>query len=345
MEKRLVLRPVDKEDSASLLTLAQQASLGIVNLPKEEARLGHLIERSIRSFGFLEAEEGRSDGYYCFVLVDGKKMIGCSSIMGNCSLFAPLVTFKVERAPIVSVSTLLLAEPLYLLYLRERLYGASELCALYLDPAYRHKKCAKLLSWGRFLFIAPFSRFFEERIMAEMRGVIDHDGRSPFWEAIGAPLLGCSFAAICSYLYRGEPFNFLSFFPATPLVWNCLSEEGRRAMGRMHPHTRAAFQLLFAQGFRFFQEVCWSDGGPLLSVAQQSIPAVSQSLLVPVEQIVDRLLPHEGFLALLANERSDFRATQAYVSLAAEAGCLQIDGGTAEALCVSQGELVRCYRL
>lgn len=37
----------------------------------------------------------------------------------------------------------------------------------------------------RFLFIAAFRQYFSRKVIAEMRGYTDEQGRSPFWESVG----------------------------------------------------------------------------------------------------------------------------------------------------------------
>ena len=43
----------------------------------------------------------------------------------------------------------------------------------------------RLLSKARFLFMAEFRDLFGDKVIAEMRGMSDEQGRSPFWESLG----------------------------------------------------------------------------------------------------------------------------------------------------------------
>ncbi len=60
--------------------------------------------------------------------------------------------------------------------------GSSELCTLFLDPEWRKEGNGYLLSKSRFMFMAAFRDKFNEKVVAEMRGVIDEHGYSPFWQ-------------------------------------------------------------------------------------------------------------------------------------------------------------------
>lgn len=56
--------------------------------------------------------------------------------------------------------------------------GSSELCSLFLDPDWRKEGNGYLLSKSRFMFMAAFRDRFNEKVVAEMRGVIDEHGYS-----------------------------------------------------------------------------------------------------------------------------------------------------------------------
>ena len=51
--------------------------------------------------------------------------------------------------------------------------GHSELCTLFLDPAYQRNRNGLLLSKARFLFIAAFREWFSPHLFAELRGCSD----------------------------------------------------------------------------------------------------------------------------------------------------------------------------
>ena len=63
--------------------------------------------------------------------------------------------------------------------------GPCEIGSLFLHPDYRRDGNGRLLSLSRFLFMAEHRQRFEPQVIAEMRGVIDDQGRSPFWDAVG----------------------------------------------------------------------------------------------------------------------------------------------------------------
>ncbi len=62
--------------------------------------------------------------------------------------------------------------------------GSSELCTLF-RPDWRKEGNGYLLSKSRFMFMAAFRDKFNDKVVAEMRGVIDEHGYSPFWQSLG----------------------------------------------------------------------------------------------------------------------------------------------------------------
>lgn len=72
------------------------------------------------------------------------------------------------------------SESLPTLFLSNDHTGHSELCTLFLDPDYRYGENGKLLSKVRLLLIAAFRKRFMQLLIAEMRGLSDEKGCSPF---------------------------------------------------------------------------------------------------------------------------------------------------------------------
>lgn len=59
--------------------------------------------------------------------------------------------------------------------------GSSELCTLFFDSDWRKEGNGYLLSKSRFMFMAVFRDKFNDKVVVEMRGVIDEYGYLSFW--------------------------------------------------------------------------------------------------------------------------------------------------------------------
>ncbi len=73
------------------------------------------------------------------------------------------------------------------------LEGSCEVGGLFLHPGERAGGLGMLLARSRYLFIARHRARFTDRILAELRGVIDEAGDSPFWDSIAGRFFGMSF--------------------------------------------------------------------------------------------------------------------------------------------------------
>jgi len=214
---------------------------------------------------------------------------------------------------------------------------------LFLDPEYRHSKNGSLLSKSRFLFLAQFPERFESKIIAEMRGVSDADGQSPFWDGLGGHFFDMPFADADRLTGIGKKEFIAELMPRHPLYINLLPEEARAVIGEVHDNTRPARKMLEDEGFRYQGYVDIFDAGPTLETQIQDIRAVrdSQHYTVSVEdQVATGDTPY-----LVSNTRlTDYRCTMVYIK-APESDPLYISTELANALHLQTGDLLRAVPL
>src|SRR3546814_11545417 len=73
------------------------------------------------------------------------------------------------------------------------LEGSSEVGGLFLHPRERAEGLGLLLARSRYLFIRQHRARFGDRILAELRGVVDEAGASPFWDGVAGRFFGMTF--------------------------------------------------------------------------------------------------------------------------------------------------------
>src|SRR3546814_7751167 len=73
------------------------------------------------------------------------------------------------------------------------LEGSSEVGGLFLHPRARAEGLGLLLARSRYLFIRQHRARFGDRILAELRGVVDEAGASPFWDGVAGRFFGMTF--------------------------------------------------------------------------------------------------------------------------------------------------------
>lgn len=176
----MIVRPVTSADLPALIELARSTGTGLTTLPANEQRLQHRVSWAEKAF---RGEAERGDADYLFVLEDDAgKVVGISAIAGAVGLREPWYNYRVGLT--VSASQELnIHREIPTLFLANDLTGNSELCSLFLHADHRSGLNGKLLSRARFLFIAEFRHLFGDKLIAEMRGMSDEEGRSPFWKA------------------------------------------------------------------------------------------------------------------------------------------------------------------
>ena len=178
----MIVRPVRNSDLPALIELARSTGTGLTTLPANEERLLHRVTWAEKTF---RGEAERGDADYLFVLEnDEGKVVGISAIAGAVGLREPWYNFRVGLTVSASQELNIYRE-IPTLFLANDLTGNSELCSLFLSADYRTGLNGRMLAKARMLFIAEFPELFGNKIIAEMRGISDEAGRSPFWESLG----------------------------------------------------------------------------------------------------------------------------------------------------------------
>ncbi len=130
------------------------------------------------------------------------------------------------------------------------LEGCSEVGGLFLHPGERAGGLGMLLARSRYLFIARHRARFADRILAELRGIIDEAGGSPFWDGLAGRFFGMNFQDADQFnAVRGHQF-IADLFPKHPIYIAMLSEQRARRDRPAPSSGRAAMRMLENEGFR-----------------------------------------------------------------------------------------------
>jgi arginine N-succinyltransferase len=136
----------------------------------------------------------------------------------------------------------------------------------------------------------------------------------------------------------GHKSFIAELMPKHPIYVVLLPQEARDAIGKPHPNSRRALELLESEGFHFENYVDIFDGGPTVECRRDEIRAVRSS-----EKRAARIdsAPEPTSSALLSNTRlRDFRCCSAQVSLPGS-DTVVMSSRTAESLRIRPGEPVR----
>ena len=245
----MVIRPVERGDLAGLMQLAGKTGGGLTSLPADEKTLSARIERALQTW---QGTLPKSEQGYVFVLedTDTGTVAGICAIEVAVGLNDPWYNYRVGTMVHAS-KELNVYNALPTLFLCNDHTGASELCTLFLDPAWRKEGNGYLLSKSRFMFMAAFRDRFNEKVVAEMRGVIDDTGYSPFWESLGERFFSMEFSRADYLCGTGQKAFIAELMPKHPIYTHFLSPEAQAVIGEVHPQTAPARAVLEKEGFRY----------------------------------------------------------------------------------------------
>ncbi|MBA4503595.1 arginine N-succinyltransferase [Marinobacterium marinum] len=338
----LRVRPITPSDSDLLKMIAIESGTGFTSLPNDEALLENKIEQSISHLA--QAATGPSSVTYLFVLeeTDSGEVLGTCGITSAVGLDSPWYHYHIGT--IVHASHQLgIYNEFRTLYLCNDYTGSSELCSLYLRPAYRGSGGGGLLSRARFLFMAEHRQRFADRIIAEMRGFTDQHDSNPFWEGLGQHFFSMHYQQADFLTGSGNKVVIAELMPKHPIYIHLLPPEAQAIIGQVHPNTEPACRLLRAQGFRFENYVDIFDAGPTLAAHPDEVDAIRRSRRAEV--VIDSTpAPDTSRLYLVSNTGShDFRCIQTRLQPTLQRVRLTPD--QAAALEVGSGDAVRLVSL
>ncbi|HEX5865625.1 MAG TPA: arginine N-succinyltransferase [Casimicrobiaceae bacterium] len=339
------VRPIAREDLPAVLALSERSGAGLTTLPANAKRLAQRIERSLAAFA---GNAAKADACYVFVLVDGVggSVVGISAIEAAVGLAEPWYNYHVGTQVHASRELdVYITAPT--LFLTNDHTGDSELCSLFLDARYRRAKNGPLLAKARLLFIAEFAELFAPKVIAELRGKLDADGRSPFWEGLGRHFFAMEYSRADYLTGIGRKAFIAQLMPRHPVYTTLLPAEARAVIGEVHADTLPARAMLEAEGFRYDGYVDIFDAGPTLECFRDNIRAVAQSQTLPVKLGEDDPVPDsltDNVLWLVTN-RSFERFRAGLASAPARIAQFPLLPHAAAALGVADGDSVRAVPL
>jgi arginine N-succinyltransferase len=334
----MIIRYIEPKDVNDLYLLAQKAGFGLTSLQPNIEKLAARIDRACKT---VAGELPKADQVYLFVLEDTElnKVVGVCGIEVALGLKEPWYNFHVGTQVHAS-EPLSVYKALPTLYLSNDHTNCSELCTLFLDPDYRLNKNGKFLSKVRFLFLSAFRQYFEETIVAEMRGYSDANGQSPFWNAVGHKFFDIEFTKADYLSGVGQKAFIAELMPRHPLYVDMLPDDAKAAIGIVHPNTRPAYNLLLEEGLRYKGYVDIFDGGATLQADIENLRAIkeSQSVVVQIEQPENIAVGDEPYI-VANDDYENYRAILVYSKPYKEE--LQLTTEQAEQLNAENGCLVR----
>ena len=334
-----VIRAALPDDLQHIYEMAKRTGGGFTNLPPDRKALTAKLERSAEGF----AREGDDVGNDLYVFVLENTATG--EVRGTCQVFSsvglkwPFYSYRIGaltqhseelgrtfRADILNLST--------------DLEGASEVGGLFLHPGERAGGLGMLIARSRYLFIRNHRVRFADRTLAELRGVIDEAGGSPFWDGVAGRFFGMNFQDADEFNAKFGNQFIADLMPKHPVYIAMLSEAARHVIGVPHPTGRAAMRMLENEGFAWENYVDIFDGGPTMTVRTDQIRSVREAADATVVAVDAGLGEHLGGEKCLVStgKFADFRTAYGWVD--PRSGGVALDPGCAALLGVETGSSI-----
>lgn len=279
-----IIRPIKENDLDGLIEMLSHSGYGLTTLPKDRDVLLKRIRKSKKSFTNTEITKAGGEDYL-FVMEElaTHKIVGISGIISKIGGFEPYYFYRLKTEVRQSKSLGKKIE-LQTLHAEVEHSGPSEICSLFLDPLFRNSHNGRFLSLTRFLYIKQNKHLFEDEIIAEMRGQVDDEGNSPFFEAVGFKFFDIHFSE-ADYLSMKNKKFIKDLLPPYPIIVNLLPKEARDVVGKVHPNTEPAKGILEQEGFSFNGQVGIFEPGPIISATVENIRTVRDACHSLIKEI------------------------------------------------------------
>lgn len=333
----IIVRPIQNSDYDALHQMAVDSGHGFTSLPVNEDLLKNRIAHSEESFGKSVQAPGNEG--YLFVMEDTETgaVVGTSGIEAAVGLEDAFYHYHLGKV-VHNSRELGIYNTVETLSLCNDYTGATEICTLFLQDTHRKDNNGRLLSRFRFLFIAEHQERFADTIIAEMRGVSDENGRSPFWNWLEEHFFSMDFPTADYLTGIGKKVFIAELMPKYPIYVNLLSKDAQAVINKVHDQTVPAVRLLEAEGFSRRGYVDIFDGGPTVEATRDNVKTIRQSLRSQV--IIGDTSAGERHI-ICNCDVENFRATQANVLVRETAQQVVISQQVADALSVKEGDWVR----
>ncbi|MEH3037185.1 MAG: arginine N-succinyltransferase [Sphingomonas adhaesiva] len=330
-----VVRAAQDDDLRHLYEMAKLTGGGFTNLPADRTALTNKLALSRAAFG--RDDTTLADEHFVLMLENtaNGEVRGTSQLITHVGQKHPFYSYRIGTLTQHSreLERTFRAE---MLSLTTDLEGASEVGGLFLHPGERAGGLGLLLARSRYLFIRAHRPRFADRVLAELRGVIDEAGGSPFWDGLAGRFFGMNFQAADEFnAINGHQF-IADLMPKHPIYTAMLSETARAAIGMPHPSGRAAMRMLENEGFAFESYIDIFDGGPTMTARTDQVRTIKEARDGTVAAVGD--VPG-GTEALVATGRlTAFRC--AYGQVHGDGDRVTLSSAAAQALGVEPGETI-----
>jgi arginine N-succinyltransferase len=277
----LVVRAARRADHEALVTLARNAGSGFTSLSLDDDALAAKLAQSEDSYA--RRIEDPSDVSYQLMLEDSEsgRVFGTAAVKACVGVKKPYFDFKIFTLAQASREANQRFDMEAMLLVND-FAGSTEVGSLFVDDGVRGSGAGRLIAQSRYMLIAADPARFGQRVVAELRGVVDADGYSVFYEHVTRPFFRMTFDEADRLSAASDNQFILDLMPVHPIYVDLLPSQARAVIGQTHPHGVNARRLLEWEGFEYHRYVDIFDAGPLMSCRTEDTRTVRDSRKVTV---------------------------------------------------------------
>jgi arginine N-succinyltransferase len=334
MTPSFLIRRIRESDADALFELRTLAGPGFTSLAATDDILRARVANSAANYA-SKIERPGTDQRYMLVLehVETRRVVGLAAVKACVGETPPFFNFRVLRIAQASAAAQRRFDTEVLILVNE-FTSCSEVGSLFVRAENRAGGIGRSLAQARYLLMATAAQRFAPTVVSELRGVVDEQGRSPFWEHLGRHFFKMSFEEADRLSATTDNQFILDLMPKYPIYVDLLHEEARTVIGRCHTAGEGALRLLQWEGFRYDRVVDIFDAGPLLSAARDTLRTFREARRVEA-RIVNRV--SGGARGLVAtSDIARFRCCPTVVDVDGDVGT--IGAAAAKVLGVGAGE-------
>lgn len=332
----LVVRAARRADHDAFVDLAAKAGPGFTSLALDAEALEQKLARSEDSYNGAVGD--RSDICYQLMLEESEtgEIFGTAAVKAAIGLKKPYFDFKIFTLAQASKEAEQRFDMEAMLLVND-FAGCTEVGSLFVRDAARGTGAGRLIAQSRYLLMAADRARFGERVVSELRGVVDETGYSPFYEYVTRPFFKMSFEEADRLSAVTDNQFILDLMPVHPIYLDLLPAQARAVIGETHPHGVNARRLLEWEGFEYNRYVDIFDAGPLVSCRTEKIRTIRNSRAVTIGKGEG-----EKVQAVVSTDRiDDFRCV--FTEITPGEDTISLGGEARRALDLAEGEAARIW--
>ena len=253
----MIIRTAKPDDLEALLKLSAIAPPGMTSMPCDTETWEKKLQLVSDSIARQPQEEQES--VYLLVLEDpsNNTIVGTAGMISGVGNTRPFYNYKISKE-VKTSPDINIKRSSNLLNLVNDYTGATELNSLFLMPRYRRNGAGQFLSRCRFAFMNDFPERFDDVVFAEIRGWLDENEDSPFWDHLGQKFFKLPFHK-ADFISSVNGSQFISdLMPRFPVYLELLRNTERVL------NNPAVERLLEKEGFNYKGAVDIFDAGPIV---------------------------------------------------------------------------------